>query len=94
MKATETAMAVFRPMAGSTMAMMAVAEISWGMMLMKVPMEERMDTARPTCGPYSARMMLTNVAQPVRRRGRVYTNANTRQAMPAPSVYHQADMPN
>ena len=69
MNATETATAAVSPMAGKITASTAVAEITWGITLMKVPTEDRTETAIPTFGPYSLPMMLTKVLHPVRRKG-------------------------
>jgi len=85
--------AASRVIAGNTTAMTAVAEMSWEMMLIKVPVAERRETVIPAPSPYSRRMMPTSVAQPVWRSGLAYTSARIRQAIPAPSVNHQADMP-
>ena len=57
------------PMSGNSTAMTAVAEMSWEMMLMKVPTELRMEAAMPAPSPYSLRIMPTRVGQPCRRRG-------------------------
>ena len=57
------------------------------------PVAERRETVMPALSPYSRRMMPTSVAQPVWRSGLAYTSARMRQAIPAPSVNHQADMP-
>ena len=78
---------------GRITAITAVPAISWAMILIKVPTELISDAARPALGPYSLVIIPTRVEQPDLRQGSVYTSASTRQAMPPPSVNHQADNP-
>ena len=69
MKAAEMISSGTTPMSGNSTAMTAVAEMSWEMMLMKVPTELRIEAAMPAPSPYSLRIIPTRVGQPCRRRG-------------------------